>query len=433
MSSPRFEPSDDLIRAALTREPRPGMADEVLWHVSDAVAQVPQRPARWTPWPGLGAGTRVESRPGGRRIDSLVFIVVVGLLVVASVVALGLVGALRHRPIGEGLGRSGLIGFDSGGHIAVANPDGTGRRQLTFGTDTDIEPSFSPDGARIAYLSLDPVANAVQLVVMDADGRDRTTVATMPARVLASGPSVGYLRVSWSHDGQWLAYASIANGSAQVFVARADGTTGATPIGPLGLDGQDPTWSPDGTRIAFRGGHFNNERGIYVIGADGSGLRLLTPQTNETVIFSSQFSRPAWSPRGNLIAYSNLSTSRPSHIFVVGTDGGLPRDLSTTGDDDWAPAWSPDGTRIAWLRAPATTDPGQFVVARSDGSDAITLPPLVVGTPTWSPDGTRLIGLANDPATGSPDHLLVIEIASGTSVAVPAEPGGDPSWQRLAP
>ena len=133
MTPPRLPPTDDLVRAALTREPRAGVAEEVFMDVAGALARMPQRPARWMlPW--VGVPTEAGFGRGRRPLDALVLVVVLALLIVSLVVAVGIIGALRKDQIDLGLANSGLIGFDSDGHIVVANPDGSGRRQLTFGS-----------------------------------------------------------------------------------------------------------------------------------------------------------------------------------------------------------------------------------------------------------------------------------------------------------
>jgi Tol biopolymer transport system component len=167
--------------------------------------------------------------------------------------------------------------------------------------------------------------------------------------------------------------------------------------------------------------------------ADGTGLARLSPRVNETVVFGSEFSPPAWSPDGDLVAYSQQSTTSPSHVVVVPAAGGAVRELSGMEGSDWGPAWSPDATSIAWRRAPTIVDFGHFVIARLDGSQQRFLAPRVAGSPTWSPDGTQLIGLADRALTGQVDTLVVIDIAYGSFVELPAEPSGKPSWQWLPP
>jgi TolB protein len=168
--------------------------------------------------------------------------------------------------------------------------------------------------------------------------------------------------------------------------------------------------------------------------ADGTGAPLrLTPPSLAQVTPDVMFSAPAWSLDGALIAYSSIVADGGSHVFVVSSQGGDPQDVSgSPGVSDWSPAWSPGGDWLAW-RAGQDGVPGQFVVARPDGTERSVLPPAVAGAPVWSPDGRQLIGSSNNPASGTTDQLIVIDVEAGTSIAIPAQLAGDPSWQRLAP
>jgi TolB protein len=90
------------------------------------------------------------------------------------------------------------------------------------------------------------------------------------------------------------------NGRFQIYTVNADGT-GLRVIGTGELSETSPTWSPDGSRIAFIGVEQGKLDGLYVMTADGGGLHRLTPRSLIAL-------QPAWSPRGDLIAFA----ARPS-------------------------------------------------------------------------------------------------------------------------
>ena len=94
----------------------------------------------------------------------------------------------------------------------------------------------------------------------------------------------------------------------------------------------DPAWSPTDDRIAFVSGEPGNDE-IYVIGADGSGLRRLT---------SNQWEwdkHPSWSPDGRqIVFYSNRETGR-RQIWIMDADGSRPRNLSNNAHEEWNPVW----------------------------------------------------------------------------------------------
>jgi WD40 repeat protein len=429
MNERRHLLTDAALRAALTREPSTESADQLFHALSIAIDRTPQRrvgrfAALWSSWP-VGA----DRSPGQRDVRMVA--VMVGLLVaLLAGLVVGLVGQIHRLPEPFGLARPGLVAFDSGGHIFVASPDGRDVRQLTSGDATDIQPTWSPNGTRIAYQSLDRASKTVRLILMDPDGRAADVVGTAPAISGLSGSGIGWFRVAWSPDSRRLAYTALVAGASQVMIVDADGGN-LRPVGDPALEGQDPTWSPNGTEIAFRGGRFEDDIGIYAMHPDGSSIRRLTPQGG--VAGPTDYRVPVWSPRGDLIAYTRTLASGRSHVFLVGAAGGPERDVSAGPDDAWAPAWSPDG-RLAWLRSPPFDEHGRFVVDRLDGSDPVALGPTVTSAPTWSPDGRRLMGLVWG-LEGVSDHVVLIDLADGTYVDVPAspEPGAQASWQRLAP
>jgi len=152
---------------------------------------------------------------------------------------------------------------------------------------------------------------------------------------------------------------------------------------------QDPTWSPEGTRIAYASDESGN-MDIWVRQI-AAGRRI-----NLTKDYTGYDGKPAWSPNGEWIAF--VSDRDDGGIFVIPALGGIPKRVLLL---SFAPSlsyigaipticWSPDGTKLVYA-----TKGTLYTVPASGGTpDSIPLPPtgLVVGysEPVWSPDGERI-------------------------------------------
>lgn len=186
-------------------------------------------------------------------------------------------------------------------------------------------------------------------------------------------------------EGTWLAFSASQNNNADIYIARVD-DQGANPATVKRLTTHpaadfDPTWSPDGTRIAFRTRRDGNDE-IYVMNADGSC------QVNLTRDAVSDWS-PAWSPDGARIAFARFfDNNRYTDVAVMNVDGsGLQRLTTASGE---YPAWSPDGNRIAF--ASARDGNYEIYVMNADGANQtrLTNNPAYDMSPVWSPDGKRI-------------------------------------------
>ena len=100
---------------------------------------------------------------------------------------------------------------------------------------------------------------------------------------------------------------------------------------------------PDGQLIAFSSTR-NGDLDIYVMNADGSGVRQLTDNPGLD-------GSPAWSPGGGLIAFTS-ERDGDSDIYVMNADGSGVTRLTEHPGDDWGPDWSPDGQLIAFTSDP---------------------------------------------------------------------------------
>ena len=144
--------------------------------------------------------------------------------------------------------------------IWVMNIDGTNQHRITADPAYEDHPTWSPDGARIAF------TRDYAIYVMDADGAN--------VRRLSSAGTTNDGGPAWSPDGTRIAFYSGSGVPAHIYTVKPDGSA-LTPL-TSGLDNDYfPTWSTDGSRIAFNSGR-GSVAGIWSMRADGTDLRRLS-------------------------------------------------------------------------------------------------------------------------------------------------------------
>jgi len=254
----------------------------------------------------------------------------------------------------------------NGGDIYVINADGTGLRRLTDG----MEPAWSPDGTKVAFTRWqDPRG----LYVIDEDGSNETLVFGW---VAAKG-------AAWSPDGSYIAFTRWYGGrdeNTEICFHGRCRTMQADHWWKLGVvrleDGYfhdllcyahslSPTWSPDGSLIAYDsdfGIHLTNEEGTIGDVTDDRSLFALSTDSRDI--------SPVWSPLRQPFDYAQdraqgtadgskiaFGFSQHDHweIYVMDADGS--NRVRLTQEEPFAdpppnnvsPAWSPDGRHIAFF------------------------------------------------------------------------------------
>jgi TolB protein len=204
---------------------------------------------------------------------------------------------------------------DGRSHIYVMAADGSGTTQLTSGKREDSGPTWSPDGRRIAF------ARDKLLFITRADGGAAQRVTT----------TIGNEETepAWSPDGRWLAYVRRKSGftAHEIWRVRPDG---GDPQGVTRLDANSngPAWSPDGRRIAFSSDNVLDTPVIYAIALGGKAPRVVTGAATTGAY------EPSWSPDGKTIAFWSDGS-----IYTVPL-GGDPKAI-TSDQNNSSPAWRP--------------------------------------------------------------------------------------------
>jgi TolB protein len=213
----------------------------------------------------------------------------------------------------------------------VVRADGSGERRLTrdaMGSGL----AWAPDGESIAFTRgggpfTGLPADYRDIWVINADGSGQRMLARRA------------IEPSWSPEGQQISFMSLRAGNWEIYVINADGSGVKRLTHNTASDGY-PAWSPDGRQLAFTrfrpasgspGDFVPGYSDVYVMNADGSGQRRLA----RNAAFNG------WSPQGRRIAFS----SNNGGLYVVEADGSGLWNVTRTG---WDSTWSPNGQKIAF-------------------------------------------------------------------------------------
>jgi len=342
---------------------------------------------------------RLEMRSSLRSVVSVWLPTFLGLLLVAVTTAMT-----------AGANATGHVAYErkagptSPSQIWVMNTDGTSQRRLAEGCCFD----WSPDGRRIAFF------RDGLLYTIGADGGGLTRFSDVKTSILDLFDN----RPDWSPDGRRIAYSE----NQAIFILNSNGTGRRQLTRPprRSRGGDDrPRWSPDGKKILFERFVFErNQSGddIFVVNADGSGLRRLTHALGAV--------DPEWSPDGTKIAYVDFSNFE---IYVMNADGSEQQNITRTpGVPDFEPLWSPDGTTILF-----TARRGWIHTISPDGSHHRSLNGRETGfrNTEWSADG-RSIVFAQAVMNNLDIHVMTARGANVMDITNTARPIQErsPAW-----
>lgn len=321
------------------------------------------------------------------------------------------------------------------GVVYLADPSGGDEHAITP-TMGATWPIWSPTRDRVAFVQRDPQRNVFDgtLFVVDRDGSNLHALAE---RV------VPFYWPIWSPDGQRIAFASAVNfdesrdeGTIELHVVDLVTRTETDLTGGRLPHAYSPSWSPDGSTIAFVSYRLERRRNGGVRSTDGEvyTINLATRELTDVSLGRIEDEALlAWSPVDDRLM-----------IFTIPDDWNNPRqsqilllDLQTTEITEvpthaWQlafPVWSPDGQKIAYVEG------DNVVRIWSEGHDdwvmvETKLSPYI----SWSDDGSLVLAAAEKP--GTPSYILPVGEQFGARTAIElmfngADTSGPPAWSPM--
>jgi Tol biopolymer transport system component len=281
-----------------------------------------------------------------------------------------------------------------------------------------------------------------EIVFSSNEGGDRELYKTV-----ASGSGVARLtknkvddaNPSWSPDGSMVAFTRTYPGpKSEIWVMRQDGTQPrlVLALGATYAFDADLSWSPEGKRLLY------SQDGIFVVNLDGSGnSKLVGPEG----------SGPEWSPDGTRIVFSKSPTgtttsenSDPTPLWTMNPDGSGQEKLTDPSDAsggkvDSSPTWTPDGNQIAFVRGNGLgVFAGDTAQVRTNGiflinADGSGLLRVSEGRgefdPSSSPSGDQFVYVGGDDGTGDGDLYLIRADGSGKTRLTTGGRSASPDWR----
>jgi Tol biopolymer transport system component len=246
---------------------------------------------------------------------------------------------------------------------------------------------------RIAFEA--SVGKFPQVFTIKPDGTGLKRITNVPQK------DPGAENPSWSPDGSTIAFDAPVPSGVSIFTVRAGGGSPTQlPLGVGNFNG-DPAYSPDSLQISFDqdvGDAAPTVHGIFIANVDGTNAHRLTTAIATKHSFDTE---SQWSPDGTKIAFARVKNERQAAIFTVGIDGSGLTQLTPYKLDATSPDWSPNGKTIlynTYRDSPGGKASNIYAISPS-GRHPTALTHDRAGKdffaasfrPSWAPNGKRIV------------------------------------------
>jgi TolB protein len=279
-----------------------------------------------------------------------------GILFIVTLLLATAVSAESGRPLVSPDGKQIEFNSDRSGtpHVYLINPDGSGERRLTEGTDDEGRAEWSADGTHLWLFRFAKDVTSIRTV--SRDGKDNREVGRLPGRAGNVSPDDKHVIHS---TGTWTAM--------RLMVSEPDGSN-TKQVNDGTSIAWGTQWSPDGRQLAFGGHDADGVLAVFVMNADGSNRRQLTHLTAE----EGSAQMPAWSHDGRRIAFQ-ANHGKAADLWIIDVDGAKAHKISSSGNTghDETPWWFPDGKQVAFQSD--RSGQMQIWIMNADGSEPLQI------------------------------------------------------------
>lgn len=299
---------------------------------------------------------------------------------------------------------------------ACERPTSTPRPAETQAPPSAPTPEASPEATtqaaglptgRILFSRYDPAHDVHEILIVPAQGGEPEVVTQD-----ASQPAV-------SPDGQWLAFHSWERNRLGILIAPLAGGERQKPMRTTYLEDIQPTWSPDGKRLAFGSNrHGDRKWRVYVTWVEGR-------EEAQELVFGES---PDWSRADGRIVFRGCGPTCEVWGLYVTDEQGANQTLLVADPSATAPAWSPDGRWVAFMSNRDGNWELYMVGADGLGLRRLTNGPEHDGVPAWSPDGRWIAFLSHRTGAWG---VYAVPLEPGMDVRLVAMVSGEyPDWMQ---